>query len=29
VFVILITLVPILLAFYLTRDTHDVAGSGK
>ncbi|HSE95920.1 MAG TPA: ABC transporter permease, partial [Methylomirabilota bacterium] len=29
VFVILVTLVPILLAFYLTRDAHDVAGSGK
>ena len=29
VFVIAITLVPILLAFYLTRDTQDVAGSGK
>jgi putative spermidine/putrescine transport system permease protein len=29
VFVILVTLVPILLAFYLTRDTHEVAGSGK
>jgi putative spermidine/putrescine transport system permease protein len=29
VFVIAITLVPILLAFHLTRDTQDVAGSGK
>lgn len=29
VFVIAITLVPILLAFYLTRDTQDAAGSGK
>jgi len=29
VFVILVTLAPILLAFYLTRDTHEVAGSGK
>jgi putative spermidine/putrescine transport system permease protein len=29
VFVILVTLVPILLAFYLTRDTHEVAGSGR
>jgi putative spermidine/putrescine transport system permease protein len=29
VFVILVTLVPILLAFYLTRDTHEIAGSGK
>jgi len=29
VFVILVTLVPILLAFYLTRDTHEVAGAGK
>ena len=29
VFVILVTLIPILLAFYLTRDTQDVAGSGK
>jgi putative spermidine/putrescine transport system permease protein len=29
VFVILVTFVPILLAFYLTRDTHDVAGAGK
>lgn len=29
VFVIVVTLVPILLAFYLTRDTHEVAGAGK
>ena len=29
VFVILVTLAPILLAFYLTRDTHEVAGAGK
>jgi putative spermidine/putrescine transport system permease protein len=29
VFVIAVTLVPILLAFYLTRDTHEVAGGGK
>jgi putative spermidine/putrescine transport system permease protein len=29
VFVILVTLAPILLAFRLTRDTHEVAGSGK
>jgi putative spermidine/putrescine transport system permease protein len=29
VFVIVVTLAPILLAFYLTRDTHEVAGSGK
>jgi putative spermidine/putrescine transport system permease protein len=29
VFVMLVTFVPILLAFYLTRDTHDVAGAGK
>jgi putative spermidine/putrescine transport system permease protein len=29
VFVIAITLVPILLAFYFTRDTHEVAGAGK
>jgi putative spermidine/putrescine transport system permease protein len=29
VFVILVTLVPILLAFRLTRDTHEVAGAGK
>src|SRR5512134_140924 len=29
VFVITVTFVPILLAFYLTRDTHEVAGSGK
>jgi putative spermidine/putrescine transport system permease protein len=29
VFVILVTLVPILLAFYLTRDSHEVAGAGK
>jgi putative spermidine/putrescine transport system permease protein len=29
VFVILVTLAPILLAFRLTRDTHEVAGAGK
>jgi putative spermidine/putrescine transport system permease protein len=29
VFVILVTLAPILLAFALTRDTHDAAGAGK
>jgi putative spermidine/putrescine transport system permease protein len=29
VFVIAVTFVPILLAFYLTRDAHEVAGSGK
>ena len=29
VFVILLTFGPILMAYYLTRDTHDVAGSGK
>ena len=29
VFVMMITFVPILLAYYLTRDTQDVAGSGK
>jgi putative spermidine/putrescine transport system permease protein len=29
VFVIAVTFIPILLAFYLTRDTHEVAGSGK
>ena len=29
VFVIAVTFIPILLAFYLTRDTHDAAGSGK
>ncbi len=29
VFVIAVTLVPILIAFYLTRDTHEAAGSGK
>ncbi len=29
VFVIAVTFVPILIAYYLTRDTHDVAGSGK
>jgi putative spermidine/putrescine transport system permease protein len=28
-FVILVTFVPILIAYYLTRGTHDVAGSGK
>ncbi len=29
VFVIVVTFIPILLAFYLTRDTHDASGSGK
>lgn len=29
VFVILVTFIPILAGFYLTRDTHEVAGSGK
>jgi putative spermidine/putrescine transport system permease protein len=29
VFVILVTLLPILGAYWLTRDTHDAAGSGK
>src|SRR5688500_8881688 len=29
VFVIVVTFIPILAAFYLTRDTHEVAGSGK
>jgi putative spermidine/putrescine transport system permease protein len=29
VFVIAVTFVPILLAYYLTRDTHDTAGSGR
>jgi putative spermidine/putrescine transport system permease protein len=29
VFVIAVTFIPILLAFFLTRDTHEVAGSGK
>jgi putative spermidine/putrescine transport system permease protein len=29
VFVILVTLVPILLAFYLTRSTHEAAGGGR
>lgn len=29
VFVIAVTAFPIILAFYLTRDTQDVAGSGK
>lgn len=29
VFVIAVTFIPILLAFYLTRDTQEVAGSGK
>ena len=29
VFVIVVTFVPILLAFYLTRDAHEAAGSGK
>ena len=29
VFVIAVTFIPILAAYYLTRDTHDAAGSGK
>jgi hypothetical protein len=29
VFVISVTSIPILLAFYLTRDAHDASGSGK
>jgi len=29
VFVVAVTFLPILAAYYLTRDTHDVAGSGK
>ncbi len=29
VFVIAVTFIPILAAFYLTRDSHEVAGSGK
>jgi putative spermidine/putrescine transport system permease protein len=29
VFVIAVTFIPILLAFWLTRGTHDVAGAGK
>jgi putative spermidine/putrescine transport system permease protein len=29
VFVIAVTMIPILGAYYLTRDTHDTAGSGK
>ncbi len=29
VLVIAVTAIPIIAAFYLTRDTHDVAGSGK
>jgi putative spermidine/putrescine transport system permease protein len=29
VFVIAVTFVPILIAYYLTRDTHEVAGAGK
>ncbi|MEA2779770.1 MAG: putative spermidine/putrescine transport system permease protein [Rhodospirillaceae bacterium] len=29
IFVIAVTLIPIILAYYLTRDTHDSAGSGK
>lgn len=29
VFVIAVTFIPILGAYYLTRDTHDVAGGGK
>jgi putative spermidine/putrescine transport system permease protein len=29
VFVITVTFIPILLAFYLTRDTHDASGSGR
>lgn len=27
--IVAFTTIPILLAYYLTRDTHDVAGSGK
>ena len=29
VFVIAVTLVPILLAYYLTRDSHDMTGSDR
>ncbi len=29
IFVMIITFIPILLAYYLTRDTQDTAGSGK
>jgi putative spermidine/putrescine transport system permease protein len=29
VFVVAITFLPILGAYYLTRDTHDASGSGK
>lgn len=29
IFVVAVTFIPILLAFYLTRDTHQVAGAGK
>jgi putative spermidine/putrescine transport system permease protein len=29
VFVIAVTFVPILIAFWLTRGTHEVAGAGK
>ena len=29
VFVIAVTFLPIVAAYYLTRDTHDAAGSGK
>ena len=29
VFVIAVTFLPILVAYYLTRDSHDTAGSGK
>ncbi len=29
VFVIVVTFIPILAAFYLTRDTHEIAGGGK
>ncbi len=29
IFVMIITFAPILAAYYLTRDTDDVAGSGK
>jgi putative spermidine/putrescine transport system permease protein len=29
VFVIAVTFIPIIAAFYLTRDTHEVAGAGK
>ncbi|MEE8144515.1 MAG: ABC transporter permease [Kiloniellales bacterium] len=29
VFVIAVTFIPILVAYYLTRDTHDIAGTGR